>query len=121
MSRDRALDEANLASIWDMDGKADNAEEEEMLQLQGLWNVAPAPPVPSEGLKHLPVLPLSLSLLFSSLLFSSLSLLFSLCCRIRRKKIGGGNECPGREKAHSCLASNDLVGLILAAKAESPF
>ena len=62
MSRDRALDEANLASIWDMDGKADNAEEEEMLQLQGLWNVAPAPPVPSEGLKHLPVLPLSLSL-----------------------------------------------------------
>ena len=59
MSRDRALDEANLASIWDMDGKADNAEEEEMLQLQGLWNVAPAPPVPSEGLKHLPVLPLS--------------------------------------------------------------
>lgn len=105
MSRDRALDEANLASIWDMDGKADNAEEEEMLQLQGLWNVAPAPPVPSEGLKHLPVLPLSLS----------------LCCRIRRKKIGGGNECPGREKAHSCLASNDLVGLILAAKAESPF
>ena len=114
MSRDRALDEANLASIWDMDGKADNAEEEEMLQLQGLWNVAPAPPVPSEGLKHLPVLPLSrLSL--------SLSLSLSLCCRIRRKKIGGGNECPGRENAHSCLASNDLVGLILAAKAESPF
>ena len=28
-----------------------------------------------------------------------------------QKKIGGGNECPGREKAHSCLASNDLVGL----------
>ena len=104
MSRDRALDEANLASIWDMDGKADNAEEEEMLQLQGLWNVAPAPPVPSEGLKHLPVLPLSLSLLQDP-----------------QKKIGGGNECPGREKAHSCLASNDLVGLILAAKAESPF